>query len=240
MLAQWDVLGLMLPVGMLLGWMLNRAALAVPWLLARTWRLPIDMILRSTDPGSAQRRCIRAVGVQLVTGALAMAIAWRIGLSSRAFAAAVFCGWIVLLGLIDFDTHLLPNLLTLPFMGCGLACGLGGLFVPLSASLIGAIVGWAGLMAVHWGARLMTGRRDRIGQGDAKLLAVVGAWLGSGAVIDALFVACLVCVVAVPAARCSKATKSTAVFAFGPFLAIGGIASILAWPYRLADVVWGF
>ncbi|MBN3729438.1 A24 family peptidase [Burkholderia sp. Tr-20390] len=235
-----NALGTWLVAGIACGWALNRAALSAPHLLARAWRLPVDAILCDGGRESGVLLRIRSLGLQLITGALAVMIAWRIGMSIRALAAAIFCVWLLLLALIDLDTRLLPDVLTLPFMGCGLACAVGGLFVSASAALVGAMIGWAALMVVHWAARLLFGRQDAMGQGDAKLLAAVGAWLGWSAVIDTLLVACLTCLVFVPAARWMKVMRAGEVFSFGPFLAVGGIAAILAWPYGIVDFGWGY
>ncbi|MEX3555544.1 MAG: A24 family peptidase [Burkholderia gladioli] len=239
MLLQSNLLGVLLVAGVACGWLLNRASLAAPRLLARMWRFPVELIFCSDGQQSANRQRARAVAVQLLAGVLAVAIASRIGLSVRALAVGMFCGWITLLALVDLDTQLLPDLLTLPFMGCGFACAIAGLFVPVTAALVGAIVGWAMLMAAHWAARLMGRSQDAIGQGDAKLLAAVGAWLGWNAMVDTLLVACFTCLLVVPVARWMKIMKAGSVFSFGPYLAVGGIVAILAWPYGVVDFGFG-
>ncbi|ABO60411.1 A24 family peptidase (plasmid) [Burkholderia vietnamiensis] len=235
MLLQSNLLAVLLVAGVACGWMLNRVAVAAPRALAHAWQIPVELIFCSSGPQSAVRQRIRALAVQLVAGVLAVMIAWRVGLSVRALSVAMFCGWITLLALIDLDTQLLPDLLTLPFMGCGFACAIAGVFVPVSAALVGAVTGWAILMAAHWAARLRGRSQDAIGQGDAKLLAAVGAWLGWNAVVDTLLVACLTCLLVVPVARWMKVMKAGSVFSFGPYLAVGGIVSILAWPYGVVD-----
>ncbi|HEP6430815.1 TPA: prepilin peptidase [Burkholderia cenocepacia] len=239
MLLQSNSLAALLIAGVACGWMLNRAALVAPRLLARAWQLPVERVLCSGGPQSVFRQRVRALTVQLIAGVLAVTIAWRIGLSIRAVSVAIFCGWVTLLALIDLDTQLLPDLLTLPFMGCGFACSIAGVFVSVPAALMGAVTGWAMLMAAHWAARWRGRRQDGMGQGDAKLLAAVGAWLGWNAVVDTLLVACLACLLVVPIARWMKVMTAGSVFSFGPYLAIGGIVAILAWPYGIVDFGFG-
>jgi leader peptidase (prepilin peptidase) / N-methyltransferase len=103
--------------------------------------------------------------------------AWRFGPTLAALGAAAF-GWALLaLAVIDLDTQLLPDDITLPLLWAGLLINIGGTFVPLRSAVIGAIAGYLALWLVYWGFKLATGK-EGMGQGDFKLLAAVGAWLG--------------------------------------------------------------
>ncbi|MDH5577905.1 MAG: A24 family peptidase, partial [Betaproteobacteria bacterium] len=103
--------------------------------------------------------------------------AWRFGASLAALGAAVF-GWSLLaLTVIDLDTQLLPDDITLPLLWGGLLVNLAGAFVPLRTAVIGAVAGYLSLWFVYWGFKLATGK-EGMGYGDFKLLAAIGAWLG--------------------------------------------------------------
>ena len=89
-------------------------------------------------------------------------------------------GWgLLALAWIDAEWMVLPDCLTLPLLAIGL--GAGSLIIPesLIPRLAGAIAGWGLFAGVTWGYRLLRGH-DGLGGGDAKLLAVAGAWLGIG------------------------------------------------------------
>lgn len=79
------------------------------------------------------------------------------------------------LAVIDFRTLILPDVLTFPLIGFGLAFAYWhGIFVN---AIIGAAVGYAGLVALELAYKKLRGV-DGLGRGDAKLLAAGGAWCG--------------------------------------------------------------
>ncbi len=87
-------------------------------------------------------------------------------------------GWTLLaLGWIDWRHMLLPDVLTLPLVLMGLAAT----WVLEPAALVdhaaAAVAGYLVFRALEIGYRRLRGR-DGLGQGDAKLLAAAGAWVG--------------------------------------------------------------
>jgi len=50
-------------------------------------------------------------------------------------------------------------------------------FVPLQSAVIGAIAGYLSLWTVYWLFKLIT-KKEGMGYGDFKLLAMLGAWMG--------------------------------------------------------------
>ncbi|NIJ06653.1 leader peptidase (prepilin peptidase)/N-methyltransferase [Sphingomonas vulcanisoli] len=83
-------------------------------------------------------------------------------------------GWALgVLALLDADHFWLPDVLTLPLLAGGLVVGVP----PFGARLIGAAAGWAVLALLAYLYRRARGRIG-LGQGDAKLLGAIGAWLG--------------------------------------------------------------
>ncbi len=130
---------------------------------------------------------------------------------------------VVPIALIDLETRLIPNRLTLP--GALLALGLGLALDPSgepSRLIAGAAAGGFLLIAV-------LAYPGGMGMGDVKLAAVMGLFLGS-AVAPALLVALLSgsAVGAVIIARKgARAGRKTAV-PFGPFLALGAIVAVFA------------
>ena len=115
--------------------------------------------------------------VELAGGLVGAYAAVRFGPTLAAFAAMVFCWTLIALTVIDLDTQLLPDDITLPLVWAGLAFNLGATFAPLASAVIGAIAGYLTLWSVYWGFKLLTGK-EGMGYGDFKLLAAIGAWLG--------------------------------------------------------------
>jgi leader peptidase (prepilin peptidase)/N-methyltransferase len=115
--------------------------------------------------------------VELTAGLLAVLCAWYFGANWKAIAAMGFCWTLLILALIDLDTQLLPDDLTLPLLWGGLILNLSGTFAPLSHAVLGAVAGYLVLWTVFWAFKLLTGKKG-MGYGDFKLLAALGAWLG--------------------------------------------------------------
>ena len=69
--------------------------------------------------------------VELLTGLLFAAVAWKWGWSTEAGWAWALLSILVALTFIDFDTHLLPDGLTFPLAWAGLLGNLSGRFAPL-------------------------------------------------------------------------------------------------------------
>ncbi len=127
----------------------------------------------------------RYPAVEAVTAALFLLCLLRFGLTLQGIGAAVLCWLLLGLAATDAETMLLPDAFTLPGLVLGIvASGLksGNAF---SLKMTGASVLWAAAAAaivllirgLYWLVR----RREGLGLGDAKLLAMIAAWLGPAA-----------------------------------------------------------
>lgn len=115
--------------------------------------------------------------VELLTGGVFLIAVWHFGIGAQAAAVTVLLVFLLALAFIDFDTHLLPDSLTLPLLWLGLLVNLQSMFVPIESAVIGAVAGYLSLWSVYWLFKLTTGK-EGMGYGDFKLLAALGAWLG--------------------------------------------------------------
>jgi len=135
-----------------------------------------------------------------------------------AFTAAL----IVLFG-TDMETMRLPNVITLPGIVVGLVCSI---WLPpgIVASLIGAALGAAIPWLIAWVWFRLRGV-EGMGQGDVKMLAMIGAFLGWQQVLVVLFFGSLagavVGIVVLGMRKRSLATK----LPFGTFLAVAAYAA---------------
>lgn len=91
--------------------------------------------------------------------------------------ALIFSFSLLALLFIDLKHYLLPDLITLPLLWCGLLFNINGTFTDLSSAVVGAVVGYMVLWTVYHLFRLLTGK-EGMGYGDFKLVAAIGAWLG--------------------------------------------------------------
>ncbi|MEK7346713.1 MAG: A24 family peptidase [Pseudomonadota bacterium] len=173
------------------------------------------------------RACHAPIGwrypaVELLTAGL---FAWsfsRYGLSATALAWAGFAAALVTLAAIDADTTLLPDAITQPLVWSGLlAASLGLSQVSLTVALWGAVAGYLFLWSVYWLFKGVTGK-EGMGQGDFKLLAALGAWLGWPALLSLVLIASLTGVACGLWLRLRQRMPEDGYIPFGPFLALAG------------------
>lgn len=120
---------------------------------------------------------IRYPLVEFVSGALCVLALFLFGASWQTLFALPFIWCMISLTLIDADTHLLPDDMTLPLMWLGLIINTQNIFTDLQSAVIGAAAGYLSLWSVYQLFKLATGK-EGMGYGDFKLLAALGAWMG--------------------------------------------------------------
>jgi leader peptidase (prepilin peptidase)/N-methyltransferase len=122
--------------------------------------------------------------IEALTAILTAFVAWRYGFGWES-VAAIFLTWsLIAISVIDIDTQLIPDSISLPLLWIGLALslfhpldGAERLFIEPKSSIVGALAGYLSLWSVYHLFRLATGK-EGMGYGDFKLLAALGAWLG--------------------------------------------------------------
>jgi leader peptidase (prepilin peptidase)/N-methyltransferase len=164
--------------------------------------------------------------VEIITGALSVLVIGYFGVTIVGVAALALTYALIALALIDADTQLLPDDITLPFLWLGLALNIYGGFVPLRDAVIGAIAGYLALWTVYQGFKLLT-KREGMGFGDFKLLAMLGAWLGWEQLPVIVLLSSLVgAVVGVCLMVFAKHGREVPI-PFGPYLAAAGFLAML-------------
>ncbi|HEY1260047.1 MAG TPA: A24 family peptidase [Stellaceae bacterium] len=180
--------------------------------------------------GGRCRACGHALGwfypaVELAALAVALA-AVIVDRGAAVWLDCAFGWWLLALGWIDLRHWLLPDALTLPLIVAGLVLVAWLDPQALFASALGAALGYLSLRLVAWGYRALR-RQEGLGEGDAKLLAASGAWLGAAAlplVVLGAAVAALVAALGLRLAGMRLGARSA--IPFGPFLAL---ATWLIW-----------
>ena len=141
---------------------------------------------------------------------------------------------LALLSAIDWKTFRLPDIITLPLILAGLALSWLLDWQPAFYWRAGAAV--AGYLLVRLIDAIYHRLRGRtgIGEGDAKLLAAAGAWVGPEGLPGTLLYACAGALIfTLLRALTGHETSGTLKIPFGPFLA-GGLW--LVWIY--GPLVW--
>jgi leader peptidase (prepilin peptidase)/N-methyltransferase len=163
--------------------------------------------------------------VELGVALLSAAVAWKWGVSMQTVGALLFVWALISLALIDLDTTLLPDDLTLPLLWLGLLLNLDATYASLPDAVIGAMAGYLVLWAVYWLFKLTTGK-DGMGYGDFKLLAALGAWLGWQMLPAILLLSSVVgALIGIAMIVLVKHDRRKPI-PFGPYLAGGGLVAL--------------
>jgi leader peptidase (prepilin peptidase)/N-methyltransferase len=172
--------------------------------------------------------------IEVLTGLMSAAVAWKFGFGVTAFAALVFTWFLIALAFIDIDTKYLPDNLTLPLLWLGLVFASlwpladSGNSIPadLRSSVLGAACGYAALWSVYQLFRLATGK-EGMGYGDFKLLAALGAWLGWQMLLPIMLAAAAVGAVVGAVQLSVQGRDRSTQLPFGPYLAASGWLMLL-------------
>ncbi|HEX4365534.1 MAG TPA: A24 family peptidase [Rhodopila sp.] len=230
-------------VGSLLGVLIARLPAGRPVAMARSHcetchrtLAPVDLVplLSYMALRGRCRTCRAPIGRQHLAVELAAIVValWALTMDADPARLWIDCslGWTLLaLAWIDWRHFRLPDVLTLPLLLLGLAVTWLEAPDDTTDHAIGALAGYLGFCALAWAYRSLRGR-DGLGLGDAKLLAVAGAWLGWMQLPHVILIAA-VCgiVVALTAAVRRGRIDGAAMIPFGPCLAFS------IWIIRLYD-----
>ncbi len=159
--------------------------------------------------------------IELLTSLLTLTVVLHYGLSWPALFALALTWNLIALSGIDFDHQYLPDNLTLPFIWLGLLLNTFNLYTDINSAVIGAIAGYLSLWTVYQLFKLVT-KKEGMGYGDFKLLALFGAWFGwqsLGVIIILSSVAGAVIGISLILFKQQSFSKK---IPFGPYLAIAG------------------
>lgn len=163
--------------------------------------------------------------VELLTGLAAVGVFFTFGPTLQSLIYFIFIAALLVITFIDLDHKIIPNIITLPGIPLGLLAALGLPALTFKDSVLGLIVGGGSLLIVAWTYHWIT-RKEGMGGGDIKLLAMVGTIVGWQGVLFTIFVSSAVGTLIGLAVILVKGKNMKFAIPFGPFLSIGAITYI--------------
>ncbi len=181
---------------------------------------------------------VRYPFVEALTGALFVLVFLAFGLQGATVVYWVFVAALVAITFIDLDHQIIPDVISLPGIPAGFAASFFVPWLSWSDSLIGIVLGGGSLYLVAAGYEILT-KKEGMGGGDIKLLAMIGAFLGWQAVLPVIFLSSLIgSLIGVPLMLIKKADGRLAI-PFGPFLALGAVIYLL-WGRQIVSWYFSF
>jgi leader peptidase (prepilin peptidase) / N-methyltransferase len=180
--------------------------------------------------GGKCRYCRASISLQypLVEGVTALSsllLFLRFGPSPSYLFYFAFVAALIAITVIDLYHQIIPDVISLPGIAVGLLTSLVVAQITFLNSVLGILFGGGSLFLVatvyHW-----LFKREGMGGGDVKLLAMIGAFLGWKAVILTIFLSSLVGSVTGIILILIKGKDFKYAIPFGPFLSVGAVISL--------------
>ena len=160
--------------------------------------------------------------VETMTGLLSLALFTRYGLSYQYGLFLIFISLLLTISFIDLHYQIIPDILSLPGIVVGFAGTLIFTQMQWLESLLGILIGYVSFFLVAIGFEYLTGK-EGMGLGDAKLLAMIGAWMGWKSLLPVVMISSLSGAL-IGTAGLLLARKGLKVrIPFGPFLSMGAM-----------------
>lgn len=164
---------------------------------------------------------IRYPLIELLSGVLTLIVILQYGLTFQALFALLLTWNLIALSGIDFDHQYLPDSLTLPFIWLGLFLNTFNLYTDLNSAVVGAIGGYLSLWTIYHLFKLIT-KKEGMGFGDFKLLAIFGAWFGWQSLAAIIMLSSIAGAIIGIGLILFKKQSFSKKIPFGPYLAIAG------------------
>lgn len=157
----------------------------------------------------------RYPATELVTAAVFVVVYMLHGFTLQGGLIALLGAQFIALCLIDFEHRIIPDVLQWSMAATGVAYSMSGA-LHIADALVGALVGGGCGLALQQGYCAVK-KRDGLGMGDVKFMAVAGLWLGVAPLVPFFFYAGILGVVSALLWRMMRAGDPY--FPFGPALA---------------------
>jgi leader peptidase (prepilin peptidase)/N-methyltransferase len=180
------------------------------------------------------RHCNGPISIQYpliegITALSSLVLFMKFGLSLSFLIYFAFVSALIVITVIDLYHQIIPDVISLPGIGVGL---LSSLIIPqitFSNSLIGALLGGGSLFLVATLYQWLF-KREGMGGGDVKLLAMIGSFLGWKAVILTILLGSLIGSIIGISIIVLKGKDFKYAIPFGPFLSLGAVIALLYGP----------
>lgn len=176
--------------------------------------------------------------VEGLTGLLAIALFMRYGPSVEFLLLLLFSAALLVITFIDLAHQIIPDVISIP----GILSGFGASFLIPSVSwhesLVGVLIGGGLLLLIAVVYKWIT-KRDGMGGGDIKLLAMIGAWLGWKAIPFVILASSVIGILVGGGSGLIIKKGLRTRIPFGPFLAVASLIYIFFGPELIRwYIIW--
>jgi leader peptidase (prepilin peptidase)/N-methyltransferase len=166
----------------------------------------------------------------MLTAILSLMVYWKFGLSAQYLCAFLFAGALIVITFIDLDHQIIPDVISLPGIPLFFLAAVFVMKLRFLDAFLGFLIGGGVLYGVAFTYELIT-KREGMGGGDIKLLAMIGAFLGWQSLLFVLLVSSLTGAIVGVTIMLVRGQDMKYAVPFGPFLSLGAVAYLFfgAW-----------
>lgn len=180
------------------------------------------LILMGKCRNCKERISFRYPLVEFLTAIFSLAAMMMFGPSLAYLIYFAFVSSLIVITFIDLDHQIIPDIISLPGIPLGFLASFVVPEITYKESLIGIAIGGGLLLLVAIGYEFVA-KKEGMGGGDVKLLAMIGAFLGWKGVLFTIFSGSLVGTIIGVTIMIAQGKDSKYAIPFGPFLSMGAL-----------------
>ena len=182
------------------------------------------------------RQCSKPISFQYFIVELLTAISFVLifhiyGVSITTLLLLILSIFFIIIFFIDLKHFIIPNVLTFPLMFIGFLKSFDPnlnqtIFPNYINSLIGGLFGYSIIWLIIFFYKKVR-KKDGMGLGDAKLMAVIGFWFGWISIPFTIFISSTIALIIVVPSLINQSKKMSSEIPFGPYIIIGCILYVV-------------
>jgi len=183
------------------------------------------IILRAKCRDCGEKISIQYPIVEGITALLSLLLFLKFGLSLKYFSCFLFTAALIAITFIDLRLQIIPDVISLPGIPVFFLCAVFFMGLTVWESVLGILIGGGSLFLIAFVYEIIT-KREGMGGGDIKLLAMLGAFLGWKSLLFILFASSLLGAVVGVTVMIIKGQDMKYAVPFGPFLSAAAVLYI--------------
>jgi len=181
------------------------------------------------------RKCKKTISFQYVIVELISAVSFICiysiyELSLTTLLLCILSLGFIIIFFIDLEHFIIPDVVTFPLMVLGFIKSfdpnLNSMFPNYIISIVGGIFGYVIIWAIIYFYKQVR-KKEGMGLGDAKLLAVIGFWFGIQSIPFVIFFSSTIALISVVPALINKSKKMSSQIPFGPYIIAGNLLYLI-------------
>ena len=178
------------------------------------------------------RQCTKPISFQYLVVELLSAISFVVifhlyGISITTLLLLILSIFFIIIFFIDLKHFIIPNVLTFPLMVIGFLKSFDPnlnqtIFPNYINSLVGGLFGYLIIWSIIFLYKNIR-KKEGMGLGDAKLMAVIGFWFGWISIPFTIFISSTVALIIIIPSLINQSKKMSSEIPFGPYIIIGCI-----------------